>query len=101
MRSRYSAFCIKDMDYIEKTTHPKTRGDFNRQENQEWAAASVFYRLEILSRSTVGQRGVVTFKAYSRINDQENVHHEISNFQCEKGIWFFLDGIAAKSGMEN
>lgn len=92
MRSRYTAFCLKDMGHIVKTTHPKSRQGFNRQAHQEWADTSEFFKLEILKATQVGDSGMVEFKAHSKVNGEANVHHEVSSFRRDKGIWFFLNG---------
>jgi SEC-C motif-containing protein len=96
MRSRYSAFCIKDMSHIVKTTHPKSRQGFNREAHQEWADTSEFFKLEIIKASQVGDSGLVEFKAHSKkkgdAKDEIDVHHEVSSFRRDKGTWFFLNG---------
>jgi SEC-C motif-containing protein len=97
MRSRYTAFFLKNMDHIVRTTHPKSRGGFDRKAHQEWADSSEFYKLEILKASQVGDTGMVEFKAYSRVAGEEKLHHEISSFRRDKGLWFFLSGRVVES----
>jgi len=54
MRSRYSAFCLKNMDYIEATFHPSSRKSFDRASNTQWAEAARFEGLRILKSSENG-----------------------------------------------
>src|SRR6476469_5493828 len=82
MRSRYTAFILKDMDYIFKTTDPQTRTEFDMKANQEWAEQAKFLKLEILKASEDGNKGMVEFKATFQVGDQDpQVHHEISKFR--------------------
>lgn len=100
MRSRYSAFVIKNMDYLLKTQDPQTRDEFDLQSNQEWADSVVFLGLEILRSEESGNKAQVEFKA--RFQEQNSgimsVHHEISKFRQQKGVWYFRSGkIVAES----
>jgi SEC-C motif-containing protein len=93
MRSRYSAFALKQMKYVEDTTDPQTKVGFDMKANEEWAQAAQFQNLEVLSSSQDGNKGMVEFKATFQIGDQEpQVHHEVSKFRKQAGIWYFRDG---------
>ncbi len=90
MRSRYSAFCTKNIDYVEETTDPQ--GDFDREAALGWMNEAEFWKLEILKSSEEGTKGVVEFKAYFRTPAGEQIHHEVSRFRKQAGVWFFRDG---------
>lgn len=92
MRSRYSAFVHKDVDYLYETLDPQARTDFDRKGTQDWAEQATFTGLEILKASSEGNKGQVEFKAHFRMNDQDQVHHELSKFRKQGGIWYFRDG---------
>ena len=49
MRSRYSAFVLGDLDYIEATHAPEVRGDFNRS-----AAESVANDAQVAGPGSTG-----------------------------------------------
>ncbi|MEO5668234.1 MAG: YchJ family metal-binding protein [Bdellovibrionota bacterium] len=92
MRSRYAAFCTKDMDYLFETTHPSARASFDRESNTTWAEQAHFEKLEVLGASQMGDRGFVNFKAHFTIDGVAQVHREASSFRRENGIWYFVDG---------
>lgn len=89
MRSRYSAYCVVNVDYLLKTTHPKTRKMFSRESINEFATHNQWIKLEIINSST----NIVTFKAFY-INDslQAQSHYERSTFQQEDGVWYYVKG---------
>src|SRR4051794_10551730 len=73
MRSRYVAFTLNDMDYVERTTHPKARAEFDRGSSEEWAGKSDWLGLEILGKERGGEsdsEGTVEFAANYKIGDQ-------------------------------
>jgi SEC-C motif domain protein len=92
MRSRYSAFCTKNLDYVVDTTDPQARADFDKVATQSWMDGAQFSKLEVLASSNEGNKGNVEFKAYYRMNDADHIHHEFSKFRKHGGIWYFRDG---------
>lgn len=93
MRSRYTAFTKKDLDYIAQTTDPQGYSPQDMQANKEWADQVTFTQLEILNSLDEGNKGTVEFKAYFKTQDgAEHVHHELSKFRKKAGTWFFRDG---------
>jgi SEC-C motif-containing protein len=87
MRSRYSAYVLKNSDYLRSTWHPSTcplELDIS-SDNTPWQ------RLVIIGteKGTVtDSEGVVEFAAYY----QGGQLHERSRFVREEGRWFYLDG---------
>lgn len=94
MRSRYTAFCIKQMDHIKETTDIQVRSQIDFASNREWAENSEFLRLEILAATENGNKGTVEFKAHFKVTGEEQVqiHHEFSKFRKQQGVWFFREG---------
>jgi len=87
MRSRYSAFVLKEWDYLEKTSlTKKDYGFMSLYEKVTWE------RLEILG-SKQGQRedsqGEVTFAAYFEDNGESKVLKETSKFHKINGKWMY------------
>jgi len=96
MRSRYSAFVTKNVDYLEETLLPETRHDFNREHITEWANNSEWTGLEVRTTEAGGEadsEGVVEFIARFRVQGKDYVHHETSTFTRRDGRWFYVDGI--------
>lgn len=94
MRSRYVAFKLKKIDYLLDTNDPQTRQDFDLKANKEWAEGVEFLSLEVLRQESNGTKGLVEFKAtYRDLQTGENqIHHEISKFRKQAGVWYFRDG---------
>ena len=93
MRSRYSAFCLKDGKYLYETTDPQTRMEIDHKGNEDWAHTVQFLNLEILQTSTEKNKGTVEFKAkFKDSSGAEQIHHEIAKFRRQGGQWFFRDG---------
>lgn len=94
MRSRYSAFAVKDMDYIRKTTDPQTASQFDFSGNRKWADDCDFNKLEVLASSEDANKGMVEFKAtyFSHSQNKEEIHHEVSKFRKQAGVWYYRDG---------
>lgn len=97
MRSRYSAYALRNACYLQATWEANKRPeaiDFSR-EKIDWL------RLEILDTKKGGMqdnKGVVVFKAFFRQDDDEHVMNEISRFTRINGRWFYLDGIIKSIG---
>lgn len=98
MRSRYTAYQTNQAEYLYKTTHPKTRGEYQINEIEECSKENTWTKLEIISvehGNVNDQRGIVEFKAYYT-DKLAKVHilHERSTFLKENNQWFYLDGIS-------
>jgi SEC-C motif domain protein len=88
MRSRYSAFVLGRVRYLEASWHASTRpSGLTLEPGQTWLGLAVkrhrvidadHAEVEFVARSRVGGRGV-------RL-------HETSRFVREGGRWFYVDG---------
>lgn len=92
MRSRYAAFVQNDMAYLQETTDPQTLGSIDEEANKEWAERAQFKKLEIISSEEKGTKGLVEFKAHYAIDGEDYVHHELSTFRKQAGLWYFKSG---------
>lgn len=94
MRSRYSAFFFRLVDYLVTTQHPDTRpGDLKSQLEQHIHEANWRF-LTILGSSKGGpadKTGKVEFIAEYFENGQPQELHERSRFKRYKGAWKYLD----------
>lgn len=89
MRSRYAAYCVKNVDYLLATTHASTRKYHDKVATLAFASENHWAKLEILNASET----IVEFKAYylnSSLTAQ--VHYEKSTFVKEDGSWYYVDG---------
>ncbi len=93
MRSRYAAFCKRDIDYLIDTRHPSTRKTdravlAHTIDSRQWLG------LRILDKRR-GERtddvGYVEFVAYFS-GSAPGQMHERSKFIKEEGRWFYVDG---------
>lgn len=92
MRSRYSAFALRDEAYLLRSWHPSTRPAKVRfVPGQEWTD------LEILGSSggPFDQEGVVEFVASFERFGEPGVLQEVSRFVRHQGRWVYLDAMAA------
>lgn len=96
MRARYSAFVVKNIDFLEGTLLPETRADFNREETEQWAGNSEWQGLVIRGTEAGGaddDTGSVEFVASFSYDGKDYRHHETSRFQKLDGRWYYVDGI--------
>ena len=86
MRSRYTAFCRRQWDYLARTQEaPFETGG----EEASWLG------LEVLAVTGGGEEddaGTVEFAARYRLGGVEGRLHEISRFRREDGLWLYVDG---------
>lgn len=110
MRSRFSAYCTKAVDYIHQTYHPSQRLQNTLAEIAEFAHAAHFLDLRVHNSSDITQintqsdthspylpaktdaMGYVSFSARFILRDKLEQIVETSRFvQCDDR-WFYLDG---------
>ena len=96
MRSRYSAYVLKQIDYLVKTTHPEFRSGNLKKDISDWAEQVNFFKLEIISSSRgdiKDKSGKVEFIAFYHDRNGINKLHELSSFKKIKDKWLYLNGI--------
>ncbi len=92
MRSRYSAYVMADLDYIEQTTQKDVRPQYDFAGLRDWAENSEWLGLKIHDTETDGDNGRVRFTARYREKSGIINHSEDSKFVREENRWFFLHG---------
>lgn len=91
MRSRYSAFVLALFDYLIDThdanhRHDLTAADLAKPPHPHWLG------LDIISHSSQGEKGQVTFKAWYRLDGQIDAIFECSDFILRDGRWYYTQG---------
>lgn len=94
MRSRYSAYCQKAIDYIYDTYAKPARVKQSKADIKAWADNVAFVDLEILDATddSKDDEQFVTFCASYLENQQLNRLLERSRFVREQGLWRYIDG---------
>lgn len=93
MRSRFTAYAMHDESYLLDTWDSSKRPlriDFSREDKVEWV------RLEIVGVKKGGSKdfkGIVEFKAYYNLKNQDYCLHEVSRFIKKDGRWYYVDGV--------
>ncbi len=88
MRSRYSAYVVKNEGYLKATWHPRTRPSepLFEEDGGKWLG------LEVKKHVPAGDQATVEFVARYKIGGRAHRLHEISNFVREDGTWYYVDG---------
>jgi SEC-C motif-containing protein len=92
MRSRYSAFCTKELSYLEQTTDKQLLTPEIKKSYLDFSTRAQFLKLEIVKSEESGNRSTVEFKASYSMDGEERIHHELSTFRKLSGEWFYRDG---------
>ncbi len=87
MRSRYSAFVLKDSAYLQRSLHPSQRADEDSQTLAE-AFQTPWLGLQVLAAG----KDWVEFCAFYQTPQGLGQLHEYSYFVQEGGQWFYRDG---------
>jgi SEC-C motif-containing protein len=94
MRARYSAYATGAIDFLGKSTHSRTRPQWDPEAAEIWSRESSWLGLTILGvDSSQPERAHVNFEA--RYEDKDGVlvlHRERSLFEHEDGNWRFVSG---------
>lgn len=96
MRSRYTAYTLGDIDYIQKT-YLDEEDDFDYEGTEDWATSSFWEGITIKETELGGENddeGTVDFIAYyTDRNGKSCYHQEKSLFVKQDGKWMFKEGI--------
>ena len=88
MRSRYTAFVMKDAAYLLRTRHFTTR-----PATVDFTPGLKWQMLRVIASSTNGDEATVEFAARSRTDGRTHVLHEVSRFLRVDGAWQYVDGV--------
>ena len=94
MRSRYTAYCQENVDYLIATHHPSKRKFDERIQLLNNFKTTTWVKLTVVNVSQgkpTDEVGYVEFVAVYRANELSQLH-ERSKFIRESGQWFYLSG---------
>jgi len=90
MRSRYTAYVLRDADHLFRTWHPSTRPDDMGLSAVSWSGLSIEKTYQGGQLDDMGQ---VEFRAQWKLEDGVRAElHEVSNFHRLNGRWLYLSG---------
>jgi len=95
MRSRYSAFYLRDVEYLLRSLAPQSRKPDDRSQLEATIGATQWLGLQILSKEKLvaGQsQAWVEFVAFYKDGSNIRQLHEKSEFLLESGHWFYVKG---------
>ncbi len=97
MRSRYSAYVLRLVDYIIKTTHPLNPDasrslEERKKEIEQFCKATIFKGLKILDVEEGEEKSTVTFTAFLIQGENNFSFTEKSTFEKVLGHWLYLKG---------
>lgn len=95
MRSRYSAYFFRLVDYLVSTTHPDKRTPELHAELDDVVDDIMWRNLRVISKSkgtAEDKKGKVEFIAQYHQDNQFHEMRENSRFRKHRGKWKYLDG---------
>ena len=93
MRSRYTAYVVKDVDHLVRTTHPSVRADDLADSIRAWMRKVEWLKLHVIAAETGTETddiGHVEFIAEYLTDTAPGRHHECSVFKKLKGDWYYV-----------
>ena len=100
MRSRYTAYVEKNIDYIVATANPQRRAQVDRAASQAWADEATWQGLSIVDVVDGGpgdKEGLVEFIVRYTAGGQEREHRERSRFRKISDRWHYIDAVPLKT----
>ncbi|BBN81209.1 UPF0225 protein [Pseudoalteromonas sp. A25] len=92
MRSRYSAYCTKNAEYIRATYVQNEQQHHSVEDILAFADVAQFIKLEIIDTGSTSEASYVEFKATYIAENKVCMLHEKSLFVKESEQWKYLDG---------
>lgn len=91
MRSRYTAYSLNKLEYIEQTMRGKPLEMFDLERAKDHNKETKWLKLEVIDSEIAksGDKGTVHFKAYYQENNQNHSLEEISGFSKKKDKWYY------------
>jgi len=96
MRARYTAYTQVEMDFLQASLHPDHQGDNDPDGSRDWAENSEWHSLEIVETRDGGpddDNGKVEFMASYTHQEQQQIYHEVAEFERVEGQWYFKEGV--------
>ncbi|MGE6529862.1 YchJ family protein [Pseudomonas sp. NPDC077382] len=94
MRSRYSAYVVGAIAYLQATTLPAQQQALDLQSMKDWSANSTWLGLDVKQSQVLGgqpEHALVSFIARWHDGAGEHAQHERSAFVQHDGRWYFID----------
>lgn len=94
MRSRYTAYCLADIEYVQKTMRGRALMGFDPVNAERWAKRVHWISLSVLEAVLDSScKGHVEFIATFIDGHTLKSIHEKSEFIQEAGCWYYVDGV--------
>jgi SEC-C motif-containing protein len=93
MRSRYTAYVVKNVDYLVRTTHPATRANDLEESIRTWMRQVEWLKLHVVATeqgTANDEDGRVEFIAEYMTSTAPARHHECSVFKKVDGDWYYF-----------
>lgn len=101
MRSRYCAYVLKNIDYIQQTTVPSQQSLLDMDALLNWAESTEWQGLTILQHKALSPiHSAVEFEAHYQSAQGQQIHHEYSVFVNINQRWYFIDPTVARPTMK-
>ena len=97
MRSRYTAFALRRVDWLKESLWPKYQKTLDVPGLTEFAHSRQWVGLDILKVEKGGAgdtTGMVLFVAKALENGEIREHREASLFRKKKGLWYYVAAVA-------
>lgn len=95
MRSRFTAYALRKVDYLIATTAEAKRAELDPEDLASYCASIACVSLKIVA-AELGrpndETGVVKFHASLQYGGKRTLHIERSTFARENGAWVYVDG---------
>ena len=96
MRSRFTAYEVKNYEYILHTYTSAKRTKLTASELSDSAQDTQWLSLKVIAHHTKKHTAQVEFKAYYKVYNTYYVMHELSGFIFESGKWLYSHGVMQK-----
>ncbi|WP_299071535.1 YchJ family protein [uncultured Paraglaciecola sp.] len=93
MRSRFSAYVIKNYQYILLTYASTQRAQLTVSELANSSLDTHWLSLQVLAHHVQKSTAQVEFKAFYQVDNGYFVMHELSDFVFEAGKWLYTSGV--------
>jgi SEC-C motif-containing protein len=93
MRSRYSAFCDGNINYLSQTLAPEKRSKDDSTQLQQTIKTTQWCRLQVIKHNQKGDQGQVEFVAFFTEHGKVGQLHELSEFVRRDNLWYYLNGV--------
>lgn len=97
MRSRFTAYVLKNYQYILNTYAPSERSNLSVESLINSAQDTHWLSLQVLAHHPHKKTAQVEFKAYYQVNNDYYLMHEISDFVFEMDKWLYTNGVMQKN----